>query len=145
MPSELPHASSVESHRLAAEELVRLSLSQDSLDTMVESAISGVMRANPALRPLRPVFDEFFATYFTIANMVEGIAPLYVERFSELELTQMVWFYSTPVGARALSEVPELMRAGAAVGEQIVQDHQTELEAMLQRYISTHPTEVPGS
>lgn len=138
MPTSLS-STTRESHLAAARELVFQSISEEVVTTLRQTVFNAIIQSNPEARRLGPVFEEFFTRYFTREAMADGIAPLYVERFSELELRQIVWFNNTPVGRRAIAEVPALMQAGSNVGRDIVTSHQAELMQMISDYTASHP------
>src|SRR5690606_31744942 len=88
MPTELAAESSRESHLEAAKMLVLTTVTPETWDEIVRTMTTSVITTNPQLAPLRPVFDSFFAEYVTREALAARAAPLYAERFSELELRQ---------------------------------------------------------
>ena len=69
----------------------------------IVSAMQGVMN-DPGL------IDEILAE----------TVPIYARTFSAEELKQMTAFYRTPVGAKMLASMPQLMAQGMQVGQQVV-------------------------
>jgi hypothetical protein len=120
-----------------------MTISEESMSTMVQLSLDSVLRASPGLARLRPVFDEFFRQYLTRETLAEKLAPLYAGRFTELELRQMAWFYRTPVGQKSLVELPGLIQAGGSAGQAIVTEHSADLERMIGEYVSAHPEVAP--
>ncbi len=143
MPTELSTRSTRDSHLEAAKLLVLTSISEDAWATLVHTMTEAVVTSNQQVRRLRPAFDLFFKQYLTRAELAVRLAPLYVERFTELELRQMIWFYSTDAGKKALVEMPGLMQAGGAIGQRIVEEHQADLQRILAEYVAAHPEAAP--
>jgi hypothetical protein len=56
---------------------------------------------------------------------------LYAEAFSDSEMDELLAFYRSPLGQKALARMPELMRRGAEVGSRIAKQHTPELEEMI--------------
>ncbi|MEZ5778919.1 MAG: DUF2059 domain-containing protein [Paracoccaceae bacterium] len=64
------------------------------------------------------IFLEGFRGVF--AERMRGeFEPVLRERFSDEELAGIADFFRSPAGRRYAAEMPELMRAGAAVGERV--------------------------
>lgn len=55
-----------------------------------------------------------------VDEILAETVPLYARTFSADELKQIAAFYRTPVGAKMLSAMPQLMGEGMQIGQQIV-------------------------
>jgi len=55
-----------------------------------------------------------------IDEILAETVPIYARTFSADELKQMTAFYRTPVGAKMLASMPQLMAQGMQVGQQVV-------------------------
>ncbi|KQQ46404.1 hypothetical protein ASF61_18615 [Duganella sp. Leaf126] len=55
-----------------------------------------------------------------VDEIMTQTVPLYARTFSADELKQIAAFYRTPVGAKMLSAMPQLMGEGMQIGQQIV-------------------------
>ncbi|MBP8131608.1 MAG: DUF2059 domain-containing protein [Candidatus Hydrogenedentes bacterium] len=122
----------VDAHRDAAEQVVTLiqmdRLIEQSYEQMVDAQILG----NPELKPYRELLLEFFRKYMNWETLKEDILNLYVQTFTEAELQDLIVFYSSETGQKTIQVMPELLRRGAEIGVQRVQEHLPELEKMLE-------------
>ena len=55
-----------------------------------------------------------------IDDILAETVPLYARTFSADEIKQMTAFYRTPVGAKMLATMPQLMSQGMQIGQQVV-------------------------
>ncbi|MGF1465797.1 MAG: DUF2059 domain-containing protein [Sandaracinaceae bacterium] len=138
MPTRLSSPSTPASHRAAAQELLRLTTTEDHIDTIVQTMVDALVNAMPPLGGHRPEIIEFFRRHFTVEEMVRRLTPHYVATLNELELRRMAWFYRTPAGTRMLAVMPELTKQGAEIGQAIVQEHSAELQELV-RSIQSQP------
>lgn len=78
------------------------------------------------------VMKVFMGKYFTYAQIKPGMAKIYADEFSEAELKDLAKFYSTPVGKKAAERLPVLQQKGMELGVGLVQQHQAELQQMME-------------
>ena len=83
---------------------------------------------NPQIEPFREVVLNFFKKHMGWDSIKADIAKLYAKNFSATEINQLNQFYQTPLGKKAARLLPELTAAGAAIGQQKVQDNMAELQ-----------------
>jgi uncharacterized protein len=101
---------------------------------LAEAGAQGMMsmvKNNPELAPYEDVFREWYRKVFAAGEFERQILDLYVGAFSEQELRGLIEFYKSPLGAKALEQMPVLMRQGMGVGERLAQKHAGELQEML--------------
>ena len=120
------------SHRKAAMELFQQMDMAKVLNASMEASLKVQVQSNPAIARYEPQLRAFFAKYMSWDSIQDDFAKLYMKAFSEAEMKQLVAFYKTPVGKKALNEMPSLMQQGAQLGMERVQAHMGELQAMLQ-------------
>jgi hypothetical protein len=127
------------SHRKAVLEFFKLAemekLMDDSMDTMLQAQI----QVNPQIAPLQQTFKEFMAKYMSWKSLESEFVTIYMQAFTEAEMKQMLTFYNTPVGKKALQQMPRLMQQGAQIGAQRVQQHMPELMQALQQKAGKQP------
>jgi hypothetical protein len=58
---------------------------------------------------------------------------MYTEAFTEQELRDLIVFYRTPTGQKALTLLPELVSQGAQLGMIEARARQSELQQLIQR------------
>jgi hypothetical protein len=120
------------SHRQAAKELLVLAGTARSMNTAAEAMVEAQAKANPAMEPYRDVMLTWMRKYVTYEALEPKLIDLYTESFTEAELRELIAFYKTPVGHKALEKLPELMQKGALMGTELAQQHTDELRTMLQ-------------
>lgn len=81
---------------------------------------------------VRAAFLRFAESIADSPELQTKMVALYAETFSESELTELLAFYSTPIGMKSLSKMPELMQKGAIIGQEIAQEKQAGLQSELQ-------------
>jgi uncharacterized protein len=121
----------ISSHQQAVTELFQL---MDLEKTMLGGAtamIDAQIKANPGVAPFRGVLLEWSGKYLTWDAMAPQLIKVYMEAFTEAELREMIAFYRTPTGKKALTKIPELFQKGAQIGAEIAKAHQAELAEMV--------------
>ena len=120
----------VSSREQAARELFDMvggkNLSQTASMTMIAQ-----LKSNPELAPYQDVFENWIRKIYADNPLDKQMVSLYAETFTEPELRQLIAFYKTPVGQKALQKMPELMLKGMAIGQQLAQAHMPELQAAI--------------
>ncbi|MEP7009759.1 MAG: DUF2059 domain-containing protein [Acidobacteriota bacterium] len=121
----------VGSHQQAVTELFGL---MDLEKTMLGGAtamIDAQIKANPGIAPFRGLLLEWSTKYLTWDAMAPQLIKVYMETFTEAETREMIAFYRTPTGKKALTKMPELFQKGAQIGAEIGKAHQAELQQMV--------------
>lgn len=86
---------------------------------------------HPIIKPYEGVLRAFFDKYISFEALREDFAKLYMSRFSELQLRQIIAFYQTPTGRIAVQELPKVMELAAVLAKQKVEEHMPELKQMM--------------
>ena len=124
--------SDLERHRNAARELLQLI---DMEQTMVgtASAMADVMvQQNPLMAPYQDVLVKWSANVMTWERFEPKLVEIYIEAFSETELRELIVFYQTPTGRKAIQLLPELTRKGALLGSEVASQYAPELQQMIE-------------
>ena len=98
-------------------------LTQQSTSNMVDAMLGRL----PPKAQNRDALQAFFKKHVGWAALKEDFIQIYVEAFSEKELHDLIAFYKTPTGQKAITVVPSLMQKGAQIGQSRVQKHLPEL------------------
>jgi uncharacterized protein len=115
----------------SAEELVRvMNLEKLTMDG-VNAAFELQIKSNPTLIPYRDVMHEWAGKYLTWDSFAPKIAALYAQTFTEKELHELTAFYGTQTGQKSLAEMANLFQKSAAIGQEVGQQHQKELQEMM--------------
>lgn len=115
----------------AAEELLRVMHLEQSTLAGVEAMVETQIRSDPTLAPYRNVILAWARRHMTWAAIGPQMAALYAERFTEPELRELIAFYNTPTGRKAVGLMGEILQSSAEIGRRIAQEHTPELERML--------------
>ncbi|HET6372528.1 MAG TPA: DUF2059 domain-containing protein [Candidatus Polarisedimenticolia bacterium] len=118
-------------HEQAVKEMFQLMGLERAMIGGATAMIDAQIQGNPAIAPYRDVMLEWAGKYLTWEAMSPGLVKLYMETFSEAEVREMIVFYRTPTGRKALMKLPELMQKGAMIGAEVGKAHQQELEGMV--------------
>lgn len=116
---------------VAVERLFRVMDMESQYEQNIESMLDLQIQQAPQLRPYRDVMLEFFATYMSWDSLEEEVTELYTENFTADEIYEIIKFYETPVGQKALRLMPELSARGAEIGQRRVMENMGELERMI--------------
>ncbi|MGC4015611.1 MAG: DUF2059 domain-containing protein [Luteolibacter sp.] len=91
-----------------------------------------------AIKELTAAADTFFVKTFSDPELVAAITKLYSDNFTAAELEELIKFYHTPVGKKALTTLPEIMGQAAQIGQEYAQKNapgfQAEVQAILLKY-----------
>jgi uncharacterized protein len=120
-----------DSHRQAAMELLKAMNMESVMITAANATLDAQAQSNPGLAPYRDVIQKWMEKYLTWDAVGPRMTDLYAEAFTEPEIRDMIAFYKTPTGQKALAKMPVLMQQGMQIGMEITQQHKAELEAMI--------------
>ena len=132
MPCPQPVLDGGEVNTPLLKELFDLMDMQEIMDAAIVETMNAQISANPALEQFRDVMLEFFAKHMSWKSLERGFIDDYMETFSQAEIEDMIAFYKTPTGAKAISTMPALMKRGSQRGVQKVQAHMPELQKLIE-------------
>ena len=140
------------SHLAAAQDLIDLMGGKQVMRDAFITSINAMGAGNPQISAaeaddMKKATLDWFDTDFKWEDLRGQFADIYLRAFSEDELNQILAFYKTPVGKKALATLPEVMKESMAIGQQYAQSKQTLLMVRLQKvHAQYHPTApAPGS
>lgn len=64
-------------------------------------------------------------------GVIDKIIPMYAEHFTHQEVREMLAFYQSPVGRKAVATMPQLYRDGQKLGQEFAREIGPELKARL--------------
>ena len=82
-------------------------------------------------RKLVDVIRRTFAGVFPTALFEDQLVSVYAKHLSEAEAKELLRFYATPVGSKAIRLAAVLTREGAAIGQRLAQSRQAEFAQRL--------------
>jgi hypothetical protein len=122
----------VSPHRKAALELIAITEMDTSMTAQAETMVDLQVQQNPLIQPYRDVLVKWIKKTMAWDAMVPQMTQLFMDNFTESELRDIVAFYKTPTGKKALTQLPVLFEQGAKIGQELVEKNQAELEAMIE-------------
>ena len=138
-------AAPVSSHEAAARELVRITdlmrLALDAGGGMIDAQI----KTNPAMAPYADIMHTWIAHVLQDIDLQGIVVKLYMESFSEAELRDLITFYRTPTGKKALTVMPQLMQKGMTIGMEKAQEHTAELQELIAMRKQELAADKPGA
>jgi hypothetical protein len=111
--------------RLAAGEILELTNASGAMKSgfsaMVEPMITTMQqRGMPveAAAEMRAAMAEWFDKEIKWEDLKPKMVELYAKEFTEKELQDLLAFYRTPSGRKALAKLPVIMQEGAKIGQE---------------------------
>lgn len=127
----LASSADADSHRAAVLELMELTGVPERVPEVSAQVIALQLQNVPLLDQFRPVVEEWMRRYFSWEAVGSRYVDLYVSLFSEQEIQDMLAFYRTPTGRKAVRLMPVLMEKGGEIALEQFRDHQADLQAMI--------------
>jgi uncharacterized protein len=121
------------SHRAAVVEFFKLAEMDKLMDETMDGMMQAQLQMNPSMAPLQDTFRKFIAKYMSWKALEPEFVAIYLQNFTEIEMKELITFYKTPTGRKALKLMPKLMQQGAQVGARRVQEHMPELVREMQQ------------
>ncbi|MDQ7836741.1 MAG: DUF2059 domain-containing protein [Humidesulfovibrio sp.] len=75
----------------------------------------------------REVVKMFTETFDAPGGVVDRLVPLYASTFTHEEVRELLAFYQSPTGKKAVASLPRLMVEGQKIGQQLARDVAPEL------------------
>ena len=117
------------------------SLTQQGFETGIKPSLDR-MRAQGApaelVDSIHVEAQRFFDENFKWDDVKPQIAKLYTDTFTEAELRDLIAFYQTPTGLKAIAKMPVLMQQGAALGMSRVQAKMPEFQQRIATLIADY-------
>jgi len=120
------------SHRQATEDLLVLMDMEGTLNEVIDQSLVMELQQNPQLMIYEDVMRRFFAKYMSWQSLKDDFVKIYMDEFTEGEIRDLMEFYRTPTGQKAVEKQPVLFRKGAELGQNRVQENIPELVKMLE-------------
>ena len=80
-------------------------LTEQSFETILKQQLEQM----PQLAPYANVLRDFYREQLGWSVLEPDLTRIYLEVFSEAEVTEMVAFYQTPLGQKMLARMPQLL------------------------------------
>ena len=129
------------SHRAAAESLLDITQVEQLMTQSREQLLELQVRQNPALAPHQERLRAFFAKHLAWEQLRPEIVRIYMAEFAEEDLRNMIAFYQTASGRKAIEKMPRLVAETTEVSRAQLRQHLPELRQMLEADASPAPEE----
>ena len=120
------------SHRKAVEDLLNQLNMEQVVQTSIERMVDMQVRQNPQLSTSKDTLLTFFNDTIGWGKIKDELTTIWMETFTEAELKDLITFYRTPTGQKALQMMPTLMTKGSQIGQQKIQARLPELQKLLE-------------
>lgn len=143
-----PASADEASHRAAVLEYFKLADMEKFMNETMDQMLQAQVQMNPGMTPYQQLFKDFLAKYMAWKVVEPEFVTLYMKAFTEAEMKQMLAFYRTPIGKKALRETPRLMQQGGQIGAKRVQENMSELMQQMQQVkqkMSSQPAPPPAA
>ena len=120
------------SHDMAILELLQVMGLERTASAGATAMIDAMNQQNPSLVAYKDIISSWAEKHFTWEAMAPEFLKMYREAFTEQEVREMLAFYKSPTGKKALEKMPELMQKGAMLGTSIAQANEKELLQMIE-------------
>jgi hypothetical protein len=127
-----------ESHLKVSENYLEVSGIKVGFNNIVDDVIKSQSGQMPKeyQEKFKEVMKSFMDKYYTYDILKPKLAKIYADEFTELELKDLIVFYSSPTGKKFADKIPSLTKKGMEIGANTVKDHQEELQEMMKKAFS---------
>jgi hypothetical protein len=122
-----------DSHTAAVEEFFVVMKMKETTDKTIDQMLQMQVTQQPQLAAFKDVMTTFLRKHVSFAALKDDMVKLYRDAFTEEEIRAMSAFYRTPVGQKAVEQLPALSAAGAQMGMSRVQANMGELQQAIQK------------
>ncbi len=119
------------SHLEAAQTLMRQLRLKEFLDQSLDANLEAQVEMNPRLGDYVDILRAFLVKHVGWDAVKDDMTRIYVEAFTEQELRDLIAFYDTPTGQKAVKLLPVLLEKGVSLGQQRFQANVSELQDAL--------------
>jgi len=123
-----PPPENPEQHARAVRELFELMQMPKVIESTIDTMLAAHLQANPTLVPYAETMRSFLRELLSWESLEQEYVEIYMAAFTQREIEDMVAFYRTPTGQKAIQRLPELLQEGAEIGQARVRDHIGELQ-----------------
>jgi hypothetical protein len=124
--------------RATASKLIDLTRGKESIRQGFDSVINNVIANMQAhglpqsgVDEIKAAVDKWYVSEINFEDIRPKMIDAYTKDFSADELKQILNFYETPVGQKAIKEMPDVMKQGAMVAQAYTKDKIPDLNAAL--------------
>ena len=120
-----------DSHREAVETLFKLTHMEQKINESVDNVLLIQLQQSPQLEPHRQALRRFLERHIGWNSMKDELVLMYMQAFTEQELSEMNAFYTTPTGQKVITDVPKLVQRRNRMARQRIQQNIGELQKLI--------------
>jgi uncharacterized protein len=109
---------------------------QSGFQSMIDPIVASMrQRGMPdaAAQEVKVAFNEWFTETIKWEDLKPKMAEIYMQQFTEAELKDLVAFYQTPTGKKAIEKLPAVTQQSAVVGREHAQKNGESLQLKLKQ------------
>ena len=138
-------AADSKSHRAAVLELMEMFEMEKMLETQIQTMLNAQAQADPGINEVRQIMLDFYRKCMSWNAIKADVTRIYMEAFTEVELRELIAFYKTPTGRKAIATLPSLTEKSMQFGVKRALEHQTELKQALQEHAKAKSPAKPSA
>jgi uncharacterized protein len=128
------------SHREAAVRVLEITNADKAMQSGFQSMIDPIVASmrqrgmpDAAAQEVKVAFNEWFTETIKWEDLKPKMAEIYMQQFTEAELKDLIAFYQTPTGKKAIEKLPTVTQQSAVVGREHAQKNGESLQLKLKQ------------
>lgn len=122
-----------EAERKASNELLDVTHFEQVIGDSLNASIQMMKEMNPDMEKHEVTVRNFFDKCMDVKSLRKEMVDMYSEVFTASELNDIVAFYKTTTGQKAMEKLPEIMQKSMQVAQVRVMKNMGELQALLEK------------
>ncbi|WP_273987208.1 DUF2059 domain-containing protein [Vibrio parahaemolyticus] len=110
----------------------------EAMTPMIDQLANSLQLNKSQTEELVNIYRDWFLNDIDRQRIIDELAILYSQTFSQQEIESMIVFYSTPEGQKFIEKAPALMQAGAQLGMQEAELAQPQLIEKLTPFLEKY-------
>lgn len=126
------------------DELMKVIDFDKMINESIETSMKGLEQMLPGLAKHQTELRNFYNKTINPQQLRNDVTTIYAEIFTEQELKDLITFYKTPTGQKALQKLPEIMQRSMQLAQQRLMENQAELYTLMEKVAKEQaPQEAP--
>ena len=125
-------AQSTDAHAESAKELLTFLRAKERMTVMVKQIVAVQIERDPRLGQFQPQIQEFVMKHMAWDSLEPEIVGKYKEAFSEVELREILAFYKSETGRKALANMERILRLAASSRNEVMRSNAAELRELIE-------------
>lgn len=114
------------------------------INESIDASMKGLEQMLPGLAKHQTELRNFYNKTINPQQLRNDVTTIYAEIFTEQELKDLITFYKTPTGQKALQKLPEIMQRSMQLAQQRLMENQAELYTLMEKVAKEQaPQEAP--